>query len=116
MLNELTARAAGARGAVLCDYDGEFVELVVVDPALSAYDMKVAGAQIAAVWAGLQSGSIDSGAGGILELRLGCDGGTLLCRTLRDGYYLVLLLARGTPSAPAAFALRRTASAMAAEL
>src|SRR5438105_8120606 len=112
MLSKLMARAAGARGAVFCDYEGEFVELVISDPALSAYDMKVFGAQMAAAWANLQSGSSERGAGGIVEMRLACAAGTLLCRSLRDGYYVVLLLARGIPSAPAAFALEHTAVAM----
>ena len=116
MLGELVARAPGARGAVFCDYEGEFVELVVGDPALSAYDMRVFGAQMAAVWSSLQNGSRERGAGGIVEMRLGCAGGTLLCRSLRDGYYVVLLVSPGAASGPAAFALRHAAAAMAAEL
>ena len=116
LLTALMERAAGARGAVLCDSEGEFVELVVRDPAVSEYDMKVFGAQMAAAWATLQANSSERGAGGIVEMRLGCAGGTLLCRSLRDGYYVVLLLGRGSPTAPAAFLLRDAASAMAAEL
>jgi hypothetical protein len=78
--------------------------------------MKVYGAHMAAAWVNLQTGSTQRGAGAILEMRLGCSGGTLLCRSLRDGYYVVLLLARGRPSAPAAFALEHTAAEMSSEL
>ena len=116
MLDQLIANAPGARGAVFCDYEGEFVELVVADPALTDYDMKVVGAHMAAAWTNLQNGSTERGAGGIVEMRLGCAGGTLLCRSLRDGYYVVLLLASGKPSAPAAFALENTAALMSNEL
>lgn len=116
MLSSLVARAPGSRGAIFCDYEGEFVELVVADPALSEYDMKVFGAQMAAAWLALHENATARGAGGIVELRLGCAAGTLLCRGLRDGYYVVLLLARGTPSAPAAFALSHTAAELDAEL
>jgi hypothetical protein len=116
MLSALIERAAGARGAVLCDYEGEFIELVVRDPNVSEYEMKVFGAQIAAAWSSLHAGSTEHGAGGIVEMRIGCAGGTLLCRSLRDGYYLVLLLQSGSPPAPAAFLLRDAASALAAEL
>ena len=116
MLSSLVERAPGARGAVFCDFEGEFVELVVRDPSLSDYDMKVFGAQMAAAWLNLQTHASENGAGGIVELRLGCSGGTLLCRALRDGYYVVLLIARGSPSGLAAFELRHTASAITAEL
>jgi predicted regulator of Ras-like GTPase activity (Roadblock/LC7/MglB family) len=117
MLSNLVARAPGARGAVLCDYEGEFVELVVRDPALSDYDMRVFGAQMAAALLSLETNSSERGAGGIVELRLGCSGGTLLCRSLgRDGYYIALLIAPGVPSALAGFELQHVASEIAAEL
>ncbi len=116
MLSTLIERAPGARGAVFCDFEGEFVELVVNDPVLSDYDLKVFGATLAAAWLNLQNNSSDRGAGGIVEMRLGCAGGTLLCRSLRDGYYVVLLLARGTPSGAWAFALEHAAAEMAAQL
>lgn len=116
MLTSLVERAPGARGAVFCDHEGEFVELVVRDPALSDYDMRVFGAQMAAAWLNLQTNSTERGAGGIVELRLGCKGGTLLCRSLRDGYYVVLVVAGGQPSAPAAFALRDAAAEIASHL
>jgi predicted regulator of Ras-like GTPase activity (Roadblock/LC7/MglB family) len=116
MLRSLVERAPGARGAVFCDYEGEFVELVVRDPALSAYDMRVFGAHMAAAWLDLQAKSTEHRAGGIIEMRLGCPGGTLLCRSVRDGYYVVLLVARGTPVGPAAFELRRSAGEIVSEL
>ncbi len=116
MLSSLVERAPGARGAVFCDYQGEFVELVVRDPTLSEYDMRVFGAQMASAWLSLESNSTGRGAGGIIELRLGCAAGTLLCRSLRDGYYLVLVVAPGRPSAHAAFELRHAAAEISAQL
>ena len=110
MLSSLVERAPGARGAVLCDYEGEFVALVVRDPLLSEYELKIFGAQLAAAILNLQTNSSERGAGNIVELRLGCAGGTLLYRSLRDGYYVMLVLARGQPSALAAFELGHTAA------
>src|SRR5438477_7740603 len=46
MLGSLLERTKGARGAVFCDFEGEFVELVIADPAISDYDMKICGAQV----------------------------------------------------------------------
>jgi len=115
LLSDLVERAPGARGAVFCDFEGEFVELVVRDPSLSKYDVRVLGAQMAAVWLNLQNGSSERGAGGAVEMRLGCSGGTLLCRGLRDGYYVVLLISQGTPSGPAAYELQSAATRMAGE-
>ena len=116
MLGSLVERTRGARGAVFCDCDGEFVDLVIADPQLSAYDMKVFGAQMAASWLNLHNGSSERGAGGIVEMKIHCAQGTLLCRNLRDGYYVVLLLARGAPSGAAAFELERTAVELSTEL
>jgi len=116
MLSTLVERTRGARGAIFCDFEGEHVELVVRDPTLSEYDMKVFGAQMAASWLSLQNHATENGAGGIVEMRLGCQGGTLLCRSLRDGYYVVLLVAPGPPSGLAAFELQHAAVALSAEL
>ncbi len=116
MLSSLVERAPGARGAVFCDYEGEFVALVARDPALSEYDLKVFGAHMAAAWLDLETHSSAQGAGGIVELRLGCAGGTLLCRALPDGYYVMLVLEGGKPSAHAAFELGHTAKEIASAL
>jgi predicted regulator of Ras-like GTPase activity (Roadblock/LC7/MglB family) len=116
MLTALVGRVPGARGAVFCDFEGESVELVIRDSALSEYEMKVFGAQVAAVWLSVQTGAREHGAGGLLELRARCDAGSLLCRALPEGYYVVLLLGRGAPLAPAAFALRSAAMEIAREI
>ncbi len=116
LLKGLVERSPGARGAVFCDHEGEFVQLVIQDQALTDYDMRCYGAHLAATWLSLENGSTLWGAGGIVELKIDCDGGTLLCRALRDGYYLVLLLARGAATAPAAFEMRRVAEEVSREL
>jgi hypothetical protein len=116
MLTALVSRAAGARGAIFCDYEGEFVDLALADPQLSEYDLKVFGAQMAAAWLNVHEGASTKGAGGIEELRLGCEGGTLLCRALPDGYYVVLVLRPHAPSAAASFELMQTSLELAKEL
>jgi hypothetical protein len=116
LLGSLVARAPGARGAIFCDYEGEAVELVLGDDSLSEYDMKVFGAQLAAAWLSLRDDSAARGAGAPVELRIACAGGTLLCRSLPEGYYVVLLVRRGAPTAFASYQLGATAAAMAAEL
>ena len=122
-LRELVLRAPGARGAVFCDGEGESVDLVVAEPqpagcaGLSAYDLQLTGAQVASAWLHLHVGSVERGAGRAVELRLRCDKGSLLCRVLREDYYLVLLLAPGrAPAAAAAFALREAAARLVADL
>jgi hypothetical protein len=122
-LQQLVARSPGARGAVLCDLQGEFVELWRAEQPprgcgeLSQYELQIVGAQLASAWLNLETGSVQRGAGSAVEMRLRCEAGTLLCRVLRDGYYLVLLLAPGRPSAgPASFALREAAEQVLAEL
>jgi hypothetical protein len=116
MLSALLERAPGARGAIFCDYEGESVELALKDPQLSEYDLKVFGAQMAAAWVLLSDGSKGRGAGDVEEMRLGCEAGTLLCRALPDGYYVVLVLRARVPSGAAAFELLKTSRELAKEL
>jgi predicted regulator of Ras-like GTPase activity (Roadblock/LC7/MglB family) len=116
ILSSLIERAPGARGAIFCDYEGEFVDLALSDPQLSEYELKVFGAQMAAAWINLHDGATTRGAGGIEEMRLGCEGGTLLCRALPDGYYVVLVLQPRSPSGAASFELARSSRELAAEL
>jgi hypothetical protein len=121
LLATLVAQAKGARGAVFCGHDGEFVDLVVARPQpagcgeLSEYDLKVIGAQLAAPWLRLSRGA-NGGAGPPVELRLRCGKGSLLCARLPEGYYLVLVLAPLAQPSPAGFALRRTADRLAREI
>ena len=116
MLTTLVERVAGARGAVFCDHEGESVELVLRDPQLSEYDMKIAGAQLAAVWLSLQDSSRQTAIGAMEELHVSCASGSLICRALRDGYYVVLLIARGAAISPAEFELRAAAAEISSAL
>ena len=116
MLTSLVERVSGARGAVFCDHEGEAVEVVIRDAALSEYEMKVVGAQLAAVWLDLTASAQEHVVGPLIELRLGSSAGTLLCRSLPEGYYVVLLVGIGIPGSPAAFALRSAAADIATEL
>ena len=122
LLQELVKSLPQVRGAIFCDYEGENVDLAIAAPQppgceqLSDFDLKICGAQVAEAWSCLQQTFGSRGAGAALELQLGCAGGTLLCHAIRDGYYLLLLLAPGRPSAPAAFALRQLAARVELEI
>ena len=122
LLGDLVASAKGARGAVFCGHDGEFVDLLVAQPQpagcgeLSDYDLKVIGAHLAAPWLRLQDGSANGGAGTALELGMRCKEGALLCARLPEGYYLVLLLAPAAQVSRAYIELRRVAVRLAEHL
>jgi hypothetical protein len=122
LLGDLLASAKGARGAVFCGHDGEFVDLLVASPQprgcgeLSDYDLKVIGAHLAAPWLRLQDGSANGGAGAALEMGMRCREGALLCARLPEGYYLVLLLGPGAQVARAFVALRQAAKRLAEHL
>ena len=122
LLHELVTHLPQARGAIFCDYEGENVDLAIAAPQprgcgpLSDFDLKVCGAQVAAAWSALRQPVAASGAGQPLELQLACAEGTLLCHAIRDGYYLLVLLAAGRPSGPAAFALRGFAARVEQEI
>jgi hypothetical protein len=122
LLGDLVASAKGARGAVFCGHDGEFVDLLVASPQpagcgeLTDYDLKVIGAHLAAPWLRLQDGSANGGAGAALEMGMRCKEGALLCARLPEGYYLVLLLSPEAVVARAFVALRQAANRLAEHL
>jgi predicted regulator of Ras-like GTPase activity (Roadblock/LC7/MglB family) len=122
LLGDLIASANGARGAVFCGHDGEFVDLLVARPQpagcgeLTDYDLKVIGAHLAAPWLRLQDGSANAGAGTALEMAMRCKEGALLCARLPEGYYLVLLLSPAAQMSRAFVALRRVAERLAEHL
>jgi len=74
------------------------------------------GAQLAAVWMDLSTTARERGMGTLAEIRVVCARGTVLCRSLPDGYYVALLVGSGSPSAFAAFALRRAAAEIASAI
>lgn len=114
LLTALLSRVPLARGAIFCDQEGESVELAIAEGRLSDFELKVFGAQLAAAFSSLDATARQRGAGGFVELRLSSDKGTLLSCALPDGYYVLLVLDRG--SAAAGFELRKTARELAAEL
>lgn len=116
MLSDLVDRAPGARGAIFCDFEGEFISLVIRDPRLSEFEMKIAGATVASAWTNLRSEGAAQAAGMPLEMKIGCAEGTLLCRGLPEGYYLVLLLGSQKPVGACAYVLAKAADAFAREL
>jgi hypothetical protein len=122
MLERLVSAVPGARGAVFCDQEGEFVDFVVARPQpkgcgeLSDFEMKVTGAQVAAAWLTLQERAAQHGAGSTEELKLCCAAGTLVCRNVHEGYYLVLLLGPVRSTGPASHALRALAAEVRQEI
>ena len=122
LLAALVANAPAARGAIFCDYEGENVDLAVADPQpprcgeLSVYDLKVCGAQLAAVWLLIQERNRQQGAGQLTELRVRAELGTLLCHAVKDGCYLTLLLGPGPRAGSASLLLARTAARFAEEM
>src|SRR5260370_38563944 len=97
MLASLVDRVRGSRGAIVGDYEGEFVGLVIRDQWLTEYDLRVVGAQVASAWLNLHKGLRGGGAAGAVELKVLCPQGTLLFSALCDGYCLVPLLECARP-------------------
>jgi hypothetical protein len=122
LLDQLVAGVGAARGAVFCDREGEHVVLSIRSPppagcgALSEYDLKLCGAQVAASLLLLATLNERERAGDTAQVRVLCEHGALLCRLLPGRYYLTLLLAPGGRWGRAAWLLEETARAVTAEL
>lgn len=88
VLQGLVARSPLARGAVFCDFEGERVEAVLADPALDPFELDLAGASYAGAVEQLSS-SEDA------QIRVLHERGVIWVQPVCDGYYVVLLVARG---------------------
>jgi hypothetical protein len=122
LLEKLVAATRGARGAIFCDLEGESIDLFVARPQpagcgeLTEFDLKICGAQVAAPLLGVGEVAAEASAGAPREVRVLCAQGTLLCRVISDGYYVVLLLAPGGRSGDATRKLRETSRLVQAAL
>lgn len=121
-LAELVERVPSCRGAIFCDFEGENVDFALREPPpdgappLSDYDMKVAGAQLAAQWILFREKGAPHGAGEPVALRMHMPSGTLLCHSVKDGYYVVLLLSHRALTAVAAQQLAEMARVFALDM
>src|SRR5688572_2335602 len=80
----------GALGAMFLDYEGEAV--VIVPRKLPRYDLQVIGAYEGIYLGQLRRIAEASGMGSMERFTITCANSTLLAFTLKDGYYLVLVL------------------------
>ncbi|MEW5850147.1 MAG: hypothetical protein AB2A00_15270 [Myxococcota bacterium] len=100
VLMELCRSVPGARGAVFVDYEGESVQRAVLDPALGAYDLDVAGAHAAPIMAA----SV-----GCRVIRLVGHEGSTFIHAVKDNYSVVLVTQPGTLLPRAMWGLRHAA-------
>ncbi len=90
ILDELVRRT-GARAAAFCDYEGEAVAVSPLGE--GEYDIKVAGATMCASLLALAERGSEVGKPRWAAIRT--DSTALLVALLKDGYYVLLLLAAG---------------------
>ncbi len=103
ILEELVQAAPGAAAAILCDDEGEYVELVC--NGVDAYDVKLAGAQFSPLLAQL---------GHPRELLVRASDATYLIQCIADGYYVLLWLSPRASTSRSARVLRERAQHVAA--
>jgi predicted regulator of Ras-like GTPase activity (Roadblock/LC7/MglB family) len=97
ILDELVARVAGARSALLLDAQGE----VVFGAGDLGERQRLIGAYQGIALGMASRTAVRFGAGEVRSLGWRHDGGSVLLATLRDGYYLVLSLGPGALTAVA---------------
>lgn len=87
VLSGLVARAPFVRGAVFCDFEGERVEAVRVDPELDPYELDLVGASYARLveLLGRHEGA---------QLRVTHPRDVVWVQLVSEGYYVVLLARR----------------------
>jgi len=96
----------GATGAIFADWEGESVEHYFNG---ADDDIKLVGAYQGILLNLVKSAAENVGLGEVNEVMLVTEGAKVMARSLKDGYFLVMLLETGTNSGLAKRALRATA-------
>lgn len=112
LLEQLVGTVPGAQGAVLMDRDGE----VVVEAGEDHGRHRLIGAYQAITLARLRNTAERSGTGAIRHVHSRYSDGHVILRPLKDGYYIVLSLARNARVGPALHRSADTQDRMNAEL
>jgi predicted regulator of Ras-like GTPase activity (Roadblock/LC7/MglB family) len=114
LLTNLLVDVPGAQGAIFLDPEGEAVEFVSRNA--TPYELKLEGAyhaiflrQAARLAKVVETGELE-------RLMIAGSQIKVLSRSLRAGYYLVLIVDRATPVSVAGEAMKRTARSLDAEI
>ncbi len=109
LLNNLLVAVPGAEGAIFLDPEGEFVELV--SRRATPYELKLEGAYHGIFLRQAARLAALAGAGGLERLTIGGRHMQVMSRSLKRGYYLVLVLEPAASSAVAGEAMRQASDA-----
>jgi len=114
LLTNLLVDVPGAQGAIFLDPEGEAVEYVC--RTTTPFELKLEGAYHAIFLRQAARLARIAGGGDLEQLAIAGSEITVMSRTLRSGYYLVLVVSRGTPMSLAREAMRRTARSLNGEI
>jgi len=108
ILREMLQNIPGAIGAVFLDREGESVDLFAEDVfEISDDGLRAVGAYTGIFLSNVRRACERIHAGAPRELTIDFDNATVLSADLKEGYYLVLVVARGANEAVAVDRLRR---------
>lgn len=114
IFQQLLARVPGALGGMFLDWEGEAVS--IVSHHFSRYDMQVIGAYEGIFLDKARRICSDLQLGAPQRFTITCEHSILLNWALKDGYYLVLVLAEGAPEGIAWHHLEATRDRLMEEL
>ncbi len=114
LLTNLLVDIPGAEGAIFLDPEGEAVEYVC--RRATPFELKLEGAYHAVFLRRAARLAAVAGSGELTEFVVAGTEVTALSRMLRSGYFLVVVVGRGTPISVAQAAMRRTAETLNGEI
>ncbi len=114
LLTNLLADIPGALGAIFLDHEGEAIEWVTRHG--EPYEIKVEGAFHSVFKRRLGAPLEEAGGGPLRSYELAGERLTALTRVLCDGYYVVLVMERGGPTARARHRLEHVARILEREI
>lgn len=115
ILDQLLATCGGSLAVMFCDYEGEMVELVC-DRDLSDHDLRIIGAYHAIYLTKLRNMCEQMDTGKPQRFKLEFEATKMLSYDLKDGYYVVLLVAPDANEGIAWQSLRKCQERLLAEM
>jgi predicted regulator of Ras-like GTPase activity (Roadblock/LC7/MglB family) len=113
ILGELVGRVPNAVGAIFADDEGEAVEYWYDGP---EYDIKLLGAHHGIILGLLEEAAENLGHGRVLMTIVGSRGANIIAKSLKDGYYLVLVLPGNCNLGLALYEIEQTADRLIDEM
>ena len=114
MMRELVVHTPGARGAIFVDWEGEAVDQYSSDN--EDYQLKVMGAYKGVILSLINDVQVCIGGGEVECVMVRMEEFSILMTPVKDGYYVALVMGKGSILSRAAFGMKKVVKELMSEM